>query len=97
MRGSRKLCFNHSSVCHPLLSCLQVLKEEGNRLFSQGRYAEAAAKYEKVKSELTGDCRALGPHKAFSRTQHTVALCQHPRDHSDHVSVQVNPARKRQC
>ena len=49
---------------------VQVLKEEGNRLFSQGRYAEAAAKYERAKSELTGDCPApAGPCDILPRRQ----------------------------
>ena len=32
----------------------QRLKEEGNKFFGLGKYSEAAAKYEKVKSELAG-------------------------------------------
>ncbi|CAL5229942.1 g13370 [Coccomyxa viridis] len=36
-------------------SMQEGLKEAGNKLFSQGRYEQAAAKYEMAKSELTGD------------------------------------------
>ena len=32
----------------------QRLKEEGNQFFGAGKYLEAAAKYEEVKSELAG-------------------------------------------
>ena len=39
-----------SHCCH----ALQRLKEEGNQLFSAGKYLEAAAKYERVKSDLEG-------------------------------------------
>ena len=52
----RAACF-----CRPGSSCvsycchaLQRLKEEGNQLFSAGKYVEAAAKYERVKSDLEG-------------------------------------------
>ena len=33
---------------------MQRLKEEGNKFFGAGKYLEAAAKYEEVKSELAG-------------------------------------------
>jgi len=72
---------------------MQALKDEGNTLFSSGRFVEAVAKYEKVKSELAGTHPPLAdPHTTLVCAWKY--CCQHVASHSNEFLGNAMQARQ---